>query len=575
MATIKPADSSNPVVRPVESDAPPKTPTTPKAVVADSDRRVSTPPSVTTAPGPAGLKLAPPQTERAVARQPEPTAARAQALIAEVRARSAMGGVFDFDLLAKNVAAEPEPARSKLVLLVLGELGYADTDDFARGLENVGGIAGLQALSHDARQAIVRAVRQGVITEQDRQIYNALAKPLRDESFAAEKSALRDPTQRSAMRERFKKLLGEGRSVVFDGTAISAPKAATSQWGIDFFYRHVVEKPAPLPYVSVPFSSPADVVAVMQRPLAVSAKTGKPVHLEGTTLYRPGLGNVPPSPANLFRIAQHADKVVLMYAFDDGTKASELRALDDYNGTPVPPELKGKLFAVGRPDRVLQTARAGTGVLIEQLERVHQGAQRFGLNLDSVTAIAHSQGNIEVALARLVLAAHGHNNVINRHIALSPAVRGSLVADSSPVFDLIGWASASFDGAARNAINDLDPDAVAAILPEFLRTTVDLSVLGLTSGPKGAAYEKWLMHWTAPLAEDDLEGTGGDGMVDRRVSDFVRDPKKFVLTEKRYDHLSMIVDPDAVDAWLPLVEPVAPEADELLGVIARNRARGI
>jgi len=531
------------------------------------DSLTSTPPRNKTAAPTEGVKLAPRRDAQDLAAAPAPTAARARALIARTTSDIEEGGSTGLEELAAGVLAEPEPTRSQLVTLILAELPYVQTDDFARALRQASSLEALRELGLDARAALVTAVRQGVITQADREIYNHLATGVHDDVLAGELAALADPTQAPRLREGFKKRLGEGRTVHFGDSAIVAPRPATAQWGINFFYQHLIEKPVPLPYVAVPFSSPADIAAAMRRPLAVSAKTGKPVHLEGTTLYRPGLGNVPPSPASLFRLAQHTDRLVLMYTLDDGSAASQLRPLETYNGSPVPPELEGKLFAVGQATRVLQTTRAGAGVLIEQLERVRVGGARFGLSLDGATAIAHSQGNIEIALARLVLAAHGHPDVIGRHIALSPALRGSLVADGSPIFGVIGWASASFDDAAKNAITDLDPDTVATFLPEFLRNTVDLSVLGLTTAPKAAAYSKWLMHGTAAMAEGGLQGEGGDGMVDRRVADYVREPQKFVLTDKPFDHFAMIVDPDAVDAWLPLVEAPSAKSNELLRVV--------
>ena len=53
-----------------------------------------------------------------------------------------------------------------------------------------------------------------------------------------------------------------------------------------------------------------------------------------------------------------------------------------------------------------------------------------------------------------------------------------------------------------------------------------------------------------------------------RISDFVRDPRESVLTEKRHDHLAIIFDPEAVDAWLGHVEAPTPEARSLLDLVA-------
>src|SRR5205814_8732500 len=136
----------------------------------------------------------------------------------------------------------------------------------------------------------------------------------------------------AALRDRARGL-GRESSVEYGGRSIAVDKPADRQPIFNALYDFTENK------ANRDTTPPEEAMA---RP-TVDA------HLEGTTLFRPGLGNLSPSASTLFRLAQYCDKLVLTYECTDGTGASKLRPLTEYKGMPVPDSLRGQLFAIGTP----------------------------------------------------------------------------------------------------------------------------------------------------------------------------------------------------------------------------------
>jgi hypothetical protein len=276
---------------------------------------------------------------------------------------------------------------------------------------------------------------------------------------------LDDPKSAAALKSSVVSL-GSESSVSFRGVSISVDKPAEHQPLFDPIYTAVEA-------VANKETTPVEVA--MAKPLSTSEVTGETAHFDGTTLFRPGLGNIAPSAASLFRMAQYCDKLVLAYECTDGTDASKLRPLTEYKGVPVPPELRGKLFAVGSADHRLQDGKRGAGVLIDQLNQLAIDGAKYGLQSDHLNVVAHSQGNIETVLARATLAAHGFPDVIAQHNALAPALRGSFFADNELV---VGQGELVGGKVGADAIRHLQPDWAEANVPELMRKTVDTAFFG-------------------------------------------------------------------------------------------------
>jgi hypothetical protein len=246
----------------------------------------------------------------------------------------------------------------------------------------------------------------------------------------------------------------------------------------------------------------------------------------------------------------------------DVTPASGLREMTEYMGTPVPDSLRGKLFLIGKPDHALQSYRAGAGTMIQQLDELMRDGPDLGIGTEQITAFGYSQGNIETALARLVLASHGHPHVIDRHVALAPPLRGSLVADNTGA-GLVGALASGAEG--RQALEDLDPDVVGAMLPEFMRTTIDISITGDMDSGDDAGVADHTLRLLRPLAEDDLAGTTGDGVTDYRTADFAREVR---VSRRALDHVAMVA--TSPDELLAMVPPLSRESVRVLEQLAET-----
>jgi hypothetical protein len=502
---------------------------------------------------PAGLTLPPPADVRAVI----------DALWQRNEIDSGAGPTkwIDLDSLARDIVSLPSALRSAVVISALERVGWFDSDDLTRKLWRAGGEAWFRGLSLPAREKLAQAAREGVVSELDRKIHDWLIGGVVQDRLETQLAQLDDPAALAALRARYQTILGSERTVRVGDVEIPAPRAAGAQRLVHGIYRAFMEKPTP--WGEMPYADPASIQKAVTQPRVVDERTQLPVHLPGLTLFRPGLAKVAPSPAFLYELAKHSDRLVLMYHYDDQSELARLRPMTEYEGVPLPKELEGKLFVVGRPERVLQPVRADTAVFLQQYDQIRRAADVQGWDRAHVNIFSHSQGAAEVALAQAVMAAHGLVDDV-KHYTFTPASRGSLVADSNPALAAIVTALA-VDTYGGESINELDPDYLAQLIPEFVRPDLVLwSDIGAASQPP---IKHQLTRWSAGGADAGLAGGGSDGLIDGRVRTLVT-PDRFMQTRQAYDHMGVIWDPDVLRSMLARLPPPDPMVLEALHKLA-------
>lgn len=493
-------------------------------------------------------------------------ASRAQAMLSAAQDTSDDSSLpwLSIDRLAGSLSAEP--AGSPVVAEALDRVPWMERDDVTRSLYALAGKSpqAMRRYSVDARARMLSALREGWVTKNDRHVYRAIAPGYRTDATAVSRAQLRNPAYVAELRTQ---LLADfsvapQKVVTFNGARLRRMGDAApshSQVVVDKFYRGLVESP----------SKKSEIDAALATPLVTDPATGRPARLDGLTLYRPGIGNVPPSAANLLRWARYTaqqghGKLVLMYGHQSPQPESALRRLTSYQGVAIPSDLE--VYAVGDEHRVLHSAATEADTFIEQLEILRRDGsnKELGITLNlgqsgpGARVIAHSQGNHAVARARLALAAAGYPNLVTSHIALSSAAGGSPFADDNTV----GWTVRGVAGAAtflsngsytegRDAVAYLDPDNARAQLPPFMWDTFDLAFVGLARNKQQTSRASGSMRGTDGLLHAlgaKLDATDGMIPIDSGATD---DPRRDVVSEKNYDHLSMISSWEAADDVVP------------------------
>ncbi len=124
---------------------------------------------------------------------------------------------------------------------------------------------------------------------------------------------------------------------------------------------------------------------------------GEPVRLGKIAYVRPGLGNILFSPAFVYLLAQHFDRVVVMYTnmTEPAPGATALRPVEALEGVPIPAAIAGQveIYAIGSPELNLISFLQQSDVFLEQLEIIRRAWHRKARHLlgDS-WVFAHSQG---------------------------------------------------------------------------------------------------------------------------------------------------------------------------------------
>jgi hypothetical protein len=444
--------------------------------------------------------------------------------------------------LQARIGKLPDNPRDPAVLRAFESTPDFLQDDFVREAEKKRGLAWLQGTSLDTRDAMTKALRTGLVTTTEAAIFNALIPRVQMEHFAAEAAAMSDPVKRGETRERYKRLLLSGADshqprldVTFAGAKLQAPVPDTGQGTIDFLYSRVIESKA--------FDTQAEVDKAMAAPKSINRRTGKPTHMEGTTVFVPGLSNLAPSAAYLFYLARHTDKLVV--AYNHPWKDEVVRPIGDtYRGVKVPDALKGKLFVTGSDERIYQPLDAAAGLFVTQLEALRTADPTYGLKAKNLNIVGHSAGNNAVTIARHALAASGHAEIVGRHVALAPAYRGSFSANASG--EALAWTLGG--RGAKRAVALLAPDTTAKSMDELMSASVDLVQWGRVDD-QGA----WLMRRTASRA-DKLE-RGSDGQIYKGSAEFVKRADRFIESKRHIDHFTMLRTTGAASEWLAEVEP--------------------
>lgn len=310
---------------------------------------------------------------------------------------------------------------------------------------------------------------------------------------------------------------------------------------------------------------------------------GEPLSFGDLAIVRPGGTNITPGAAFLFRVAQHAGKTVVAYQNMSDPAQNDVHPLDVYDGVPVPPALKGKIFAVGSPAPCAIAYDQASDQFLEALEIMHE--QKAALGVDPLaaraTVLANSEGTLEVPLTRARLEKSGLPNAIGRFVAISGAAGAANTDDTALAVEIAGrLTAAGADALGPEAVDwhryldVLDRlDLEKRFTPDMRRMT-DLSISSVIGpgaplfgvfgggdnirpGMRAAAIldnlagllKTPLEDWTV----DDLAETIGggsrrsDGLLTTRMGDFAR---KAIVAKTPHDHAGMIEDPAIVDEIL-------------------------
>ena len=104
----------------------------------------------------------------------------------------------DLDLLGQRLMAHPN--RGPLIELVFRQLKDSNTDDLARSMLRTVELETLKELPPNALSELLRALRQGWVSEQDAKLFNALVASCREKMVAAAQKKLKNPATRTALR---------------------------------------------------------------------------------------------------------------------------------------------------------------------------------------------------------------------------------------------------------------------------------------------------------------------------------------------------------------------------------------
>ncbi|MBX7096799.1 MAG: hypothetical protein K1X89_03720 [Myxococcaceae bacterium] len=309
---------------------------------------------------------------------------------------------------------------------------------------------------------------------------------------------------------------------------------------------------------------------------AVRGRSGAWASLGDVTVLVNGTFNLGPSAAFLFRAAQHTRGAVIVAGSNtSGPDGHRLRPLTEVEGVPVPPELRGKLWAIGNLAPESLTWPQASDVLVEQLEDLSQqfGALRAGapglknktLRSAETTVVGFSAGAPAVVAARARLEAAGVKDAIDRVVTLSGALGGSPFSDAvNAPADLtdpdqhtaaerfapgMGRLLQALDPeGGRATFESTDPDSMAAWRRELGLEArhVDLAYAASAKGG-GDKVEPLFALNHALLARVDGVGEDNDGMVPAHPEGLARE---VVHDATPKTHLMVWRDPATLDVVL-------------------------
>ncbi len=324
--------------------------------------------------------------------------------------------------------------------------------------------------------------------------------------------------------------------------------------------------------------SPAEVQRALTSP-KVRGADGVEKSLGDVTVLVNGMLNLEPTAPMMFRLARHtAGPVILASSNPDGADGYRLRELTEIWGVPVPPELKGKLWAIGDVSATMITWPQGSDLLIEHLGIIDaqfaalKAANPKLAGVDSfraakTTVVGYSQGALSATAARKRLEDAGLPDVIDNLIAVAGDFAGTPFADgvdsaedlqagqghSGPnarVAQTLEKILAQVDGEeGARTFESNDPDFVRRMSQSLGLSSdlVDVSYYAKASSPTDKVEP--IFGSAARLLEWALgnRGHGSDGVILTGESQLGR---KVVMDESPKSHLMIWKDQDTVDRIL-------------------------
>ena len=310
----------------------------------------------------------------------------------------------------------------------------------------------------------------------------------------------------------------------------------------------------------------------------VEDRRGKTPSFGSLAILRPGIGNFGPSGALVFRLSLYAERVIIAYANGLDARFNHLRPAMSVSAVPVPPELRGRLLEIGKPDRLMLSLEQASDLFVEQFAAM-KGSPLLG-DVDPLAAgalvVAHSTGGLDAPLTRRRLAEAGFPNAISRIIALATPFKGSTVISESLATFITALAGAKMNSdEGRKAVRSIDPKNVQKRVPREVAPLVDVSLAARIGPPpkfrqgKKGAVEAIANEDIRPMLRFVASGspvkTIGDLKAERVVSVLKSLPaapvqtdglvpvestkfgrKSVVLTEP-HDHAGLFEDPDLID----------------------------
>jgi triacylglycerol esterase/lipase EstA (alpha/beta hydrolase family) len=248
------------------------------------------------------------------------------------------------------------------------------------------------------------------------------------------------------------------------------------------------------------------------------------------------------------------------------------------SGVPVPPELRGRLLEIGKPDRLLLSLEQASDLFVEQFAAM-KGSPLLG-DVDPLASgalvVAHSTGGLDAPLTRRRLAEAGFPNAISRIIALATPFKGSTVISESLATFITALAGAKMNSdEGRKAVRSIDPKNVQKRVPREVAPLVDVSVaakIGPTpkfrQGKKGAIEAVGngdIRPMLRFVASGSPVKTIGDLKADRVITvlralsatpvqtdglvpvESTKFGRKSIMVTEPHDHAGLFEDPDLID----------------------------
>jgi hypothetical protein len=298
------------------------------------------------------------------------------------------------------------------------------------------------------------------------------------------------------------------------------------------------------------YRSPEAAREAMRAPLVRDAGGRTPALSQQLVVFRPGLGNVQASPAQIFRAAQYTPgKLVIAYSNRTDPSQNVPRPVDEIDGVPVPPELRGRIFAIGSAQNNIVSWKQSSDNLVETFADLARHAEVLGFDALSseATLIGHSQGGIDAAATRERLREAGFERAIGQVVTLGSSFGGSPLAQGLLGKAAAGGASLLDCDDARGAIEGLDPKGLAV---HFAGKTdlVDAALMGRLG------MDRNIRPAFGGLAAISGGLKGTDGMVPvesaRKATEL---GARFELLDRPYDHAGIQEDPAVIDAAMRLL----------------------